>query len=78
LDEARAYIAANRQPWRQDYLALVERQLASEDLTDYGRFYYEYEAKTVRRALGIKPSPETIREQTRARVRKHRAKAKAS
>jgi hypothetical protein len=53
---------------------MAERWLASGVLSDIGRSFVEANIWTVKRALGIKPTPETVREQTRERVRKHRAK----
>ncbi len=76
LDEARRRIAAERPHWRRHFMRMVEAHLEHE--TDPQVIHFlKCELRTVRRALGlIKPSAETVKEQTRERVRRHRERAR--
>jgi hypothetical protein len=72
IDEARHRIAEERPYWRQRYMEWVEWHLARETDPNVVRGL-KLELYKVRRILGlIKPTPETIRAQTRERVQRHR------
>jgi hypothetical protein len=73
LDEARERIAESREGWRREYLDLIEARLERETDPVVVSFI-KADIRKLRRALGIKPSSETVREQTRLRAQKHRAK----
>jgi hypothetical protein len=76
IDEARRQIAEQRPYWRQDFMEMLELHLKNETDPDVVAGL-KRELRKVRRALGlIKPTPEMVREQTRDRVRRHRAAAK--
>jgi hypothetical protein len=73
MDYARQRIAENREYVRRNFMQRVETALETE--TDPAiRSLLQFELAKVRRALRLdKPSAETIRAQTRERVRRHRA-----
>jgi hypothetical protein len=76
IGEARRQIAEERPYWRQHFMTMVESHLEDETDPDVVAGL-KRELRKVRRALGLlTPTQETIREQTRARVRRHRAKRK--
>jgi hypothetical protein len=77
-DDARRRLAEERPYWRQYFMEWVERHLARETDPVVVEGLQD-ELRKVRRALGLikPPTSETIREQTRERVRRHRA-AKAA
>ena len=58
------------------WLKLLER-MKQEDLDTRGRMMYSRYIRNLRRKLGIRPSKEEIREQTRLRVRRFRERAKS-
>lgn len=74
IDQARRQIAEDRPRWRQCFMEMVEFHLGRE--TDPDIAGLRRELRKVRRALGLKPTPETIREQTRIRMRRYRAREK--
>ena len=74
IDEARQRIADERQSWRERYLSMLEFHLAhaTDPATIAG---LKDELRNARRALGLnKPTAETVKAQTRERVRRHRAR----
>ena len=58
------------------WLKLLER-IKQEDLDTRGRMMCSRYIRNLRRKLGIRPSKEEIREQTRLRVRRFRERAKS-
>ena len=58
------------------WLKLLER-IKQEDLDTRGRMMCSRYIRNLRRKLGIRPSKEEIREQTRFRVRRFRERAKS-
>jgi hypothetical protein len=58
------------------WLKLLER-IKQEDLDTRGRMMCSRYIRNPRRKLGIRPSKEEIREQTRSRVRRFRERAKS-
>jgi hypothetical protein len=76
LDDARRYIAESRPRWRREFMRMVETMLKFETDPTLVRLL-KLELRKVRRALGLnKPSADTVREQTRLRVRQYRERAK--
>ena len=77
LDGARQQIAEERSYWRQHFMQMMEFHLEHETNPDLVAGL-KRELHKVRRALNpIKPAPETIRAQTRERVRRYREKKRA-
>jgi hypothetical protein len=77
-DRMQADRAASRRSHRERFLAMVERALEYE--TDPAtRRALEDQRRKVSRILGVnKPTADVVREQTRLRVQKHRARKRAA
>ena len=73
---ARNATAAAARQEMEFWLKLLER-MKQEDLDTRGRMMCSRYIRNLRRKLGIRPSKEEIREQTRLRVRRFRERAKS-
>ena len=73
---ARNATAAAARQELEFWLKLLER-IKQEDLDTRGRMMCSRYIRNLRRKLGIRPSKEEIREQTRLRVRRFRERAKS-